>query len=76
MGRHIGRPNGEVPAGDIGIDDAGIGLAKHVFHMVFVANVSDPVALNNTVMMAGLLVYLTVSLGSVVALLLHFRKGR
>ncbi len=47
-----------------------------VFHMVYVANVSDPVALNNTVMMAGLLVYLTVSLGSLVALLLHFRKGR
>jgi hypothetical protein len=46
-----------------------------VFHMVFLANTADPVAMNNTAMMAGLLVYLVVSLGSVVALLLRFSKN-
>jgi hypothetical protein len=47
-----------------------------IFHMVFLANTSDPVAMNNPVMRSGLAVYLTVALGSVVALLLHFGRGR
>lgn len=46
-----------------------------VFHMVYLANISDPVALDNTVMMVGLLAYLVVSLGSVIVLLLRFSKG-
>lgn len=47
-----------------------------IFHQVFQANMSDPVALNNTAMFAGLAVYLAVSLGSVVVLLVRFGKNR
>jgi len=47
-----------------------------VFHQVFLANMSDPVAMDNTVMFAGLAVYLMVSLGSVVVLLVRFGTSR
>jgi uncharacterized membrane protein len=47
-----------------------------VFHMVYLANLSDPVALDNTAMIAGLLVYLAVSLGSVVVLLMRYARTR
>jgi len=47
-----------------------------VFHQVFVANLSNPVALNNTVMFAGLAIYLVVSLGSVVVLLARYSRTR
>jgi len=46
-----------------------------VFHQAFLANVSEPVAMDNTVMSAGLVVYLVVSLGSVFTLLIRFSKG-
>jgi len=46
------------------------------FHQVFLANMSDPVAMDNTVMFAGLAIYLAISLGSVVALLIRFSKNR
>ncbi len=47
-----------------------------VFHQVFLANMADPVAMDNTAMFAGLALYLAVSLGSVVALLLRYAKAR
>lgn len=47
-----------------------------IFHQVFLANRSNPVAMDNTVMFAGLAVYLMVSLGSVVVLLVRFGTSR
>jgi len=47
-----------------------------IFHQVFLANISNPVAMDNTVMFAGLAVYLAISLGSVVVLLLRFARTR
>jgi uncharacterized membrane protein len=46
------------------------------FHMAYLANLSDPVAINNTAMIAGLVVYLAVSLGSVAVLLVRFARTR
>jgi uncharacterized membrane protein len=47
-----------------------------IFHQVFLANMSEPVAMDNTVMFAGLVVYLVVSLGSVVVLVVRFGTSR
>lgn len=47
-----------------------------VFHQVFLANLADPVAMDNTAMFAGLAAYLLVSLGSVVVLLVRYSKAR
>lgn len=45
-----------------------------VFHLAYRANLSDPVALNTTAMMLGLAVYLAVTLGSVVAMLVRYGR--
>ena len=47
-----------------------------VFHMVYLANRSDPVAIDSTAMIVGLIVYLAVSLGGVIVLLFRFGKAR
>ena len=47
-----------------------------VFHLLFLANTSAPVAMNDTAMTAGLAVFLAVVLASVVVLLISFGKSR
>ena len=45
-----------------------------VVQLVFLANLSNPPALDSTVMTAGLVVYLAVNLGAVVAMLVRYGK--
>jgi uncharacterized membrane protein len=45
------------------------------FHLTYLANLSDPVALNSTAMTAGLVLFVIASLGATIALLLRFGKA-
>jgi len=44
------------------------------FHLVYRANLSDPVALDSTAMIMGLVVFLLLTLGEVIALLLRYGR--
>jgi hypothetical protein len=43
-----------------------------VFHLVYLANLSDPVKMDNTAMFAGLLVFLVGSISSVIWLFIRY----
>jgi len=45
------------------------------FHLTYLANLSDPVALDSTAMIAGLVAFVIASLGSTIMLLLRYSKA-
>lgn len=45
------------------------------FHLVYLANLSDPVALDTTAMIMGLVAFVVASLGATIALLIRYSKA-